>query len=174
MKKLLAGLMAAAAALATTAPAMASTEADVLAFIALIKQGGTDVVHMSNREAKGFCIGKAGAYLLDEKTNVDALVICSDQVDLNDSNEVWEVLAHEGTHVMQACVADGTGTMFKPQFVPTMLREVRAFAPHYHELVTSKYTSDFATVELEAFWMELQEPAAVMAQFKTVCGRFLK
>lgn len=174
MRKFITGLLAAAAAVTVQAPAMASTQADVLQFIDLIKQAGTDVVHADNHQAKGFCIDKAGAYVLNQEKDLDVIVICSEQVNMESPHEVWEVLAHEGTHLMQACVADGTGTMFKPSFVPRMLREVRAFAPHYHQLVTSKYTSNLATVELEAFWMELQSPQVVMNQFKRVCARFLK
>lgn len=175
MKKLIVSILTAATALAAnTAPAKAATEADVIKLLELVKATGTQVSSLNNREAKGACIGKEGFYVLNEETQEDFLIICSDQVNLKNTNKVWEVVAHEATHLMQACIADDTGTLFPASEAPSMLRELRAYAPHYFGQLQSKYASIDASPELEAFWMELQPPADVHSYMKEACGHLMK
>ena len=45
----------------------------------------------------------------------DRLVFCSNNIDFNDNSAVWEVLAHESAHVMQAC---NRGLLWKAEYKP--------------------------------------------------------
>jgi hypothetical protein len=160
MKKLFA---AAFAALAIATPAQAST-ADVRQLMDLIKQTGTTISFNTNRQ-DSHCINNAGYYYLDhdsnQKVKTDLLVICRDQVDLNNADKVWEALSHEATHIMQACTGD---TAFTEEDHPTMFRELNRKAPHYSKLVDNYHGRD-ARYEAEAFWMELH----VIGYFKDIC-----
>ena len=164
MKKLLA---TAFAALAIATPAQAGTD-DILRLMDLIKQTGTTISINTNRQDPD-CINKAGYYYLEhdrnQKVKADLLVICSDQVDLNNTDKVWEVLSHESTHIMQACTG---GTAFTENNHPTMFRELNRKAPHYSKLVDN-YSGRDARYEAEAFWMELQPEEDVIGYLEHTC-----
>lgn len=175
-------LIPAACVVAVAAVAIGSTSAlagssrDIETLVALLKSGGTSVAALSNKETDGYCAGKHGFYVLDPKAKppIDLLVICKEQVNLDDKSKLWEVLAHESTHVMQACVGDEDGKIFKPEHTASMLRELRKFAPHYYAVVADSYGSDDVGFEVEAFWMELQHPGDVIGYYKEACSAFLK
>jgi hypothetical protein len=164
MKKL---LTAALAALAIATPAQASSD-DILRLMDLIKRTGTTISFNTNRQDPS-CISKAGYYRLEhdsnEKVKTDLLVICRDQVDLNNPDKVWEALSHEATHVMQGCTGD---TAFTEDNHPSMFRELNRKAPHYSKLVDS-YSGRGARYEAEAFWMELQPEEDVIGYLKQTC-----
>ena len=112
----------------------------------------------------------AGYYEHDGK-GIDRLVICRRQVDLGDLEAVWEVMAHEATHIMQAC----TGTSaIADDLMPRLYRELQRLAPHHAKLVGTRYRRSDQRLEAEAFWMELQPPELVLALFRHNCVRFLE
>ena len=60
------------------------------------------------------------------------LVLCRNVVNLADVEAEWEVMAHESTHVIQACT--GT-TAIADESMPRTFRELRTMAPHYAKLI---------------------------------------
>ena len=95
-----------------------------------------------------------GYYQFDQAKNIDKLVVCANTTDMSDPDEVWEVLAHEATHTMQACAG---GPVIPDKYVPRVLRELQEVAPHYYRLL-NEYNGHHKRIELEAFWMELRTP----------------
>ncbi|MFM7266205.1 MAG: hypothetical protein ACKOZW_11570 [Cyanobium sp.] len=112
----------------------------------------------------------AGFYELDARGQ-HRLVLCRNGVDLADLEAVWEVMAHEGTHVMQACT--GSAALQDTQ-IPRTLRELRSLAPHYAKLLDEGYHPRDQRLEAEAFWMELQAPDQVIALFERNCAGWLR
>jgi len=151
--------------LALASPARASSLEDILQLETLINASGTETVVSSDCPPN-----HAGFYENDGK-NIDRLVLCRNVVDLADADAVWEVMAHEATHIMQAC----TGTHAIPdEYMPRTYRELQTMAPHYAKLVGQSYRSADQRLEAEAFWMELQTPDTVIDLFSRTCGRFLR
>jgi hypothetical protein len=130
----------------------------------LIRASGTAMIVSDD------CPPDHAGYYENDGGRIDRLVICRDAVDLDDVRAVWEVLAHEATHVMQAC--RGTPVLPDAQ-MPRTLHELRVVAPHYAKLIDRGYARTDQRLEAEAFWMELQPPALVMALFRSSCQRFL-
>lgn len=152
-------LTAAIASLAIAAPSMATSWTDIENLTSLVEETGTVVEALDCPE------GRLGFYQFDKQNNIDRLVICKNNVDTTDSDAVWEVVAHEATHVMQACHG---GPVIADNYVPRVLRELQETAPHYYA-VLQEYRGDHKRVELEAFWMELRTPAVVMDWMVTYC-----
>jgi hypothetical protein len=152
-------LTAAIAAIALAAPSMATSWTDIEELTDLVKDTGTKV------ESRDCPEGRLGYYQFDKANNIDLLVVCKNNVDMKDSDAVWEVVAHEATHVMQACQG---GPVIADNYVPRVLRELQETAPHYYA-VLQEYRGDHKRVELEAFWMELRTPAVVMDWMVTYC-----
>ncbi|MEB3183435.1 MAG: hypothetical protein VKN15_03485 [Cyanobacteriota bacterium] len=95
------------------------------------------------------------------------LVLCRNGVDLGDVEAVWEVMAHEATHIMQACRG---GSVIADDSMPRTIRELRTMAPHYAKLIDRSYAPADQRLEAEAFWMELQTPGQVISLFRRLCG----
>ena len=150
-------------AIGLSAPAQAN-ETDTYTLLNLIKNSGTNVSFNSNHFDKD-CIGNAGYYSYVDK-QIDLLVVCTDQTDADDPEKLWETVAHEATHIMQACTGS---TAFTADNHPTMFRTLSTRAPHYSAKLDSGYHSGSALTEAEAFWMELQPPSHVITYFKQVC-----
>jgi hypothetical protein len=158
---------AAAAALLTigaAVPVQAGSLQDSLTLMKLVKETGTDVSINSNTFDES-CTGKAGYYLF-EKDVSDLMVVCEDQVNIKNADELWETVAHESVHVAQAC---NGGAYFQAKYHPRMLRELRSLAPHYAEQVTNEYRGNHQLLELEAFWAELQTPETVQEMVAAAC-----
>ena len=153
-------IIAAIAGLAITAPAMATSWTDVNQMVELVKGTGTEVAAIDCDEK-----GVMGFYSFQPEKDIDALVICKDNVPMDDADAVWEVLVHEATHVMQACYA---GPILKDTYIPRVLRELQETAPHYYATL-QQYRGDHKRVEIEAFWMELRTPAVAMGFFEKYC-----
>ena len=148
------------AGLTLAMPASATSWTDVNQLLGLVEQTGTTVsVRDCERQ------GVMGFYRFDKANNIDLLAICKNAVDISDPDAVWEVAAHEATHVVQACYG---GPVIKDSMVPRVLRELQETAPHYYATLQG-YRGDHKRVELEAFWMELRTPAIVMDWVKTYC-----
>ncbi|MFM9101115.1 MAG: hypothetical protein ACKOPS_07175 [Cyanobium sp.] len=95
------------------------------------------------------------------------LVLCRNRVNVADVDAVWEVMAHESTHIMQSC---NGGTVIADESMPRTFRELRTLAPHYAKLIDQSYATADQRLEAEAFWMELQSPEAVISLFRRVCA----
>lgn len=95
------------------------------------------------------------------------LVLCRNGVDLGDVEAVWEVMAHEATHIMQACRG---GSVIADDSMPRTIRELRTMAPHCAKLIDRSYARADQRLEAEAFWMELQTPGQVISLFRQLCG----
>ena len=152
-------LTAAVASLAIAAPSMASSWTDIEELTSLVEQTGTTVQALDCQE------GAMGYYQFDRANDIDRLVVCQNNVDMKDPDAVWEVVAHEATHVMQACQS---GPVIADSYVPRVLRELQETAPHYYATL-QQYRGAHKRVELEAFWMELRTPAVVMDWMITYC-----
>lgn len=108
----------------------------------------------------------AGYYERDHEGN-HRLVLCRNGVNLADIDAVWEVMAHESTHIMQTCTGS---TAIADEYMPRTFRELRTMAPHYAKLIAHSYASDDQRLEAEAFWMELQPPPIVIGLFRQLCA----
>jgi hypothetical protein len=153
--------------LGVLAPAMgrAASLEDIKRLEDLINASGTKTVVSDNCPPD-----HAGYYESDGKAT-DRLVICRNNVNLGDVDAVWEVMAHESTHIMQACTGS---TAIPDERMPRTYRELQTMAPHYAKLVGRSYASADQRLEAEAFWMELQTPQVVIELFQSNCARFLQ
>jgi hypothetical protein len=151
-------------AIGLAAPAQAATPKDIQTLSNLVAQTGTDVLVRK-------CPNKyAGYYEYDKDTKVDRLILCENNIDMANANAVWETLAHESTHVMQACLGN---TAFVEEEHPGIWRDIKVQAPHYAKILNSNYGSNDSIMEAEAFWMELQHPADVISYFEGTCAKQL-
>lgn len=146
-------------------PAFAATWSDIDELTGLIRDAGTKIVQVNCKKEMDLS-GAKGIYLFDKEDKLDHLVYCKENLDLDDPDEVWEVLSHEGTHIMQACYG---GPIVKDEYIPRTMRNLKSFAPHYYKLVTEDYSSEDQRLELEAYDMELEEPSSVIELFKQYC-----
>lgn len=154
---LLAGMMAAATA---GSPADAGSQKDIEELSDMIKASGTTIVVKQCGEKD------QGMYEYSEKPKVDRLTICTNNVDLTDADALWEVLAHESTHIMQAC---NGGPIVKDEFHPRIIRRLKTQAPHYSTILEEEYRGADMLLEAEAFDMELQTPEYVKEWFAHFC-----
>ncbi len=164
MNKLFTAIAAVLLTIGTTLPAKAGSFKDSLKLMEMVEATGTQVSINGNDYDKN-CGDNAGYYQFI-KDKIDILVVCKDQVDLKNPDELWETVSHESVHVAQAC---NGGAYFKAKYHPRMLRHVRAFAPHYAEQLMG-YRGDHQLKELEAFWAELQTPETVMEMVESACS----
>ena len=151
------------AALSVAIPTQAGT-VEAYQLLKMIESTGTTVSLNPNSYDES-CKDKAGYYVYEPKVQ-DIFVVCTDQVNVKDSDELWEIVSHESTHVMQAC---NGGLVFKESYLPRTFRELERKAPHSAKLIDEKYTGDATALEAEAFWMELQPPAHVLSYFEGTC-----
>lgn len=154
-------IFAALAGLAIAMPASATSWSDVNTLVELVKGTGTTVEAIPcDRE------GVMGFYQFSQTHSIDRMVICTNAVDMQDSDAVWEVVAHEATHTMQACFG---GPILKDTYVPRILRELQETAPHYYQTLMQSYQGSHKRIEMEAFWMELRTPEDVFHFFNKYC-----
>lgn len=145
--------------------AAANTLADIHRLEQLINATGTET------QVRDDCKPNHAGYYERDGRRLDRLVVCRNTVDLSDVEAVWEVMAHEGTHVMQACTG---GAALQDAQIPRTLRELRILAPHYAKLIREGYHPRDQRLEAEAFWMELQPPEVVIALFERNCSAWLE
>ena len=96
----------------------------------LIESTGT-TVSFNTTTFDEFCVGKEGYYSFDPDVE-DLFVVCSDNIDTDDPDAPWESVAHESTHVMQACSG---GLVFDQKYLPRTFRKIERKAPHYAKLL---------------------------------------
>jgi hypothetical protein len=146
-------------------PARAVSLEDIRQLENLINASGSETV------VSAHCPPDHAGYYENDGKGLDRLVICKRNVDLGDLEAVWEVMAHESTHIMQSCTGS---TAIADERMPRTYRELQTMAPHYAKLVDTRYPSSDQRLEAEAFWMELQTPDLVLALFRKNCARFLQ
>lgn len=139
-------------------PAHADSMVDVKAMVQTLQALGTKVTASECREKD-----LNGAYHPDK----DLLVICVNALQDDDPASLWDVLAHEATHKMQACVG---GPIMPPSHVGRMMRELIAIYPEAIA-VLGAYPSGHSRLELEARWIELQPPEFVLTALQIACRR---
>lgn len=154
-KRLAAGL----APLLLGGPAVAATQVDIEALAELIRSTGTTIVESQTCEKNMY-----GLYQFEDK-KIDQLTICGNNIDLNDPDQVWEVYAHEATHIMQACDDASDGRAFSDAVFPRIYRELQELNPTSVE-ETGLYGSWNKRQEIEARYMELLPPNQVIALFE--------
>ena len=158
-------MLALAGLLQAAPPAAANTLAAIQRLEELINAAGTET------QVRDDCSANHAGYYERDGKGIDRLVVCRNTVDMADMEAVWEVMAHEGTHVMQACTS---GPALQDAQIPRTLRELRTLAPHYAKLINEGYHTRDQRLEAEAFWMELQDPALVIALFERNCAGVLR
>lgn len=146
-------------------PARAASLEDIRLLENLINASGTETI------VSGDCPPNHAGYYENDGRSIDRLVICKRNVDMGDVDAVWEVMAHEATHIMQSCT--GT-TAIADEQMPRTFRELQTMAPHYAKLISSEYSSAEQRLEAEAFWMELQTPPVVIELFRRNCAAYLR
>lgn len=146
-------------------PARATSLEDLRQLENLINASGTETL-----VAEDCPRDHAGYYESDGQT-IDRLVICRRQVDMGNVQAVWQVMAHEATHIMQSC--SGSTAIPNAQ-MPRTYRELQTRAPEYARLIHSAYSRAEQRLESEAFWMELQSPALVLELFRRNCAAYLQ
>ena len=151
--------------LGNATPVNAGSFQDSLELINLVKDTGTKVSFNSNAYDE-HCKDRAGYYSFVENEE-DLLVVCTSQIDEENPDELWEVIAHETMHVAQAC--NGWAPVAPPKYRARLLRELRTLAPHYAKLLVNSYSGQDQLLEMEAFWAELQTPSAIKKLFRLVC-----
>jgi hypothetical protein len=166
MKKLLLAALATTLTLANPAAARTFTAVETLVK-EVEKTGTTFTINTNNYDRE--CVGNRGYYAF-KKDAYDVLVLCKDQVDVTDVHAVWEVLAHEATHVMQACTPGGD-TAFRDEDHPAMIDDIKRIAPKDLDLIVEAYEKHEWKGELEAFWMMRQDPETVINYLRQICAR---
>jgi hypothetical protein len=158
LTKAICGTSLALLTLAEAIPTQANTMADVETLIQSLTALGTKV-KAGNCEKKSLY----GFYV----PRKDQMVICVDSISGKDPSILWDTLAHETTHKMQACIG---GFLMPPTHVGAMMRELKAIYPETLKDLDI-YSSGEMRYELEARWMELQTPATVLQLLVTACRR---
>ena len=151
--------------LAGARPADAASLEDIRQLEDLINATGV-VTQVSDQ-----CPASHAGFYERDNTGRHRLVLCRNVVNLADVEAVWEVMAHESTHIMQACTGS---TAIADESMPRTFRELRTIAPHYAKLIDVGYPSGDQRLEAEAFWMELQPPQSVINLYRTLCTAGLR
>ena len=141
----------------------ADSQKDIELLIGYVEQTGTKI--QKSDKCDSMVMGFYQAPTQDGTG--DRLVFCSNNIDFNDISAVWEVLAHESAHVMQAC---NGGLLWKETYHPRILRGLKEQAPHYAQ-VLNRYRGRDKMIELEAFDMELKSASEVIVLFARFCSR---
>ena len=90
-------LLAGLASVGWPSPAGAHSLEAIHELEGLINASGTETAVSSS------CPPHHAAYYENDGHRIDRLVLCTNTVDFADPVAVWKVMAHEATHVMQAC-----------------------------------------------------------------------
>ena len=137
----------------------AATWADIDALQAALKEVGTDL-----KEAKDCEKNMLGFYEY-EKDKTDAVMVCLNNIPKDDPDAYWEVVAHETTHVMQACTGNYA---LNDDYINTAYRELKAMNPTAVDHIDG-YGSWNKRQEVEARWMQMQLPEEVIAFLAANC-----
>jgi hypothetical protein len=141
-------------------PARGHTLVQIHRLESLINDTGTETM------VRHDCLPNHAGFYERDGAGLNRLVVCANNIDMADLRAVWEVMAHEGTHVMQECVG---GVVLQDSQLPSTLGELRRRAPHYAKLIAEGYDKAEQRIEAEAFWMELQPAEVVIDLFQRRC-----
>ena len=111
-------------------------------------------------------------YYRFEKNKVDEVGICRNNLGEfgpNADERYWKVLAHEATHIMQACL--GT-TIYGPIQHRDMSYVLLDNDYNNYRTIHSSYVKRDDGAEIEAFWMELQSKDYVIQELGRHCHSF--
>lgn len=142
--------------LALAQSALAATQVDINTLAEAVRSTGTSIVERDNCEA-----GLKGYYEF-QKDQVDRITLCTNNI--ADIDELWEVQAHEVTHVIQACDRTGEPQAFDDAYFPRIFRELQQLHPSSIN-DTSYYGSWSKRQEIEARYMALKPPRDVIEFF---------
>jgi len=152
------GLLLTSLLLAPGQAARADSKVDIEALLQALRTAGTQITadNCARQELYGF-------YQPDR----DEMVICVNNIAKHGEGYLWDVLAHESTHKMQACLGS---YLMPPTHVARMMRELHATIPETLRDLDA-YTSSQKRLELEARWMELQPPQEGITLLNLACKR---
>jgi len=145
-----------------TLPAGAHSWTAIEKTITEVEKTGTEVVI---RDCSADRPRVYGYYRFNQAEGIDRLVICDNETNMRNPTAVWETLSHEATHVAQACQGE---TIFKDEFIPEMIAELKVRRPSYLRLL-QEYPEHHRAKELEAFWVELQDEEVINDLLKHFC-----
>ena len=128
--------------------------ADIDSLRSLLMAHGTRVVQQDCNQQ-----GLQGLY----HNSSDTIVICRVH---RDPQAVWNTLAHEATHRMQACAG---GTITDPRHHQAMARTLATYEPQEWRSI-SIYPQDQQLSELEARYTARLAPEQVPRLFRRYCG----
>jgi hypothetical protein len=144
---------------AFVSPLQAGSWADIETLKDELKKTGTSIVEADCKEENIL-----GFYEY-EKDKKDQIVVCVNNLAKDDPDAYWEVLAHEATHVMQACTGDYA---LNDQYIARAYRELQTMNPTSVDEIQA-YGSWNKRQEIEARWMEFQQPELVVEFLKETC-----
>ena len=132
----------------------------------LIRETGTKIIERNDCEK-----GMQGYYSFENirgKGRVDEIVICKNNYLLGNptAEEYWRLLAHESTHMMQACVGS---KLYGSYQLRDMSYELLEKDRSSYETIHKAYNSSNEDFEIEARWMELQPKQFVIDTLKKYC-----
>ena len=132
----------------------------------LIRNVGTQIKERNDCEN-----GVQGYYLFEKisgNKTIDEVVICNNNYMFNKPTptEYWRLLAHESTHIMQACL--GTN-LYGSYQIKDMSYELMDQDENSYRTIHSTYTSSKEDNEIEARWMELQPKQYVIDTLRKHC-----
>jgi hypothetical protein len=154
-------IVAASVAVLASPSAFSATWTDIDSLHAALKAVGTGLKEYDKCEKGylGFYAYKKGEY--------DDVIVCVNNIDKDDPDEYWDVVSHESAHVMQTCTGDYA---LNDKYINTAYRELHAINPTSVQEM-QEYGSWDKRQEVEARWMQLQQPAVVIELLKKICGK---
>ena len=120
----------------------------------LIRETGTKIIERDDCEK-----GMQGYYFFENirgKGRVDEIVICKNNYLLGNPTpeEYWQLLAHESTHMMQACAGS---KLYGSYQLRDMSYELLEKDRSSYETIHKAYNPRDEDFEIEARWMEMQQ-----------------
>ena len=110
--------------------------------------------------------GTQGYYEFSKRRGVDKVVICRNNFSAL-ADDYWKLLAHEATHIMQACL--GT-TINDPDRLKEMRQELRVLDEDSYRTIHRDYPASRAGREIEARWMETRPRKEVLENLEKYCA----
>ncbi len=145
--------------LCASLPLQAGTWTDIEILKKELQRTGTSTIEAKCNE-KGVL-----SFYEYEKDKKDQITICINNIAKDDPDAYWEALAHEATHVMQACA---NGNAVNDDHIARIYRELQSINPTSVEDI-QEYGSWNKRQEIEARWMELQQPGFTIEMLKELC-----
>lgn len=142
-----------------------TTDTYTAQLISAVSQAGTDVVFNKCSDAEGELYGRYQYETDDEGFFIkDVLTVCTSWTDMTDSDLVWETLAHEATHVAQACDGVGVSGM--------TAKELRRGVSGRYDIdkLMEIYEPEDHEYEFEAFYMETAPKEDVIQMVTEACA----